>query len=1013
MEMYRSHVLVCAGAGCISSDCKTVQAAMLDNIDKYGLGQEVKLVETGCMGPCDLGPVLVVYPEGVFYRRVTPEGAARVVEEHLLKGRLVEDMVYRSNDQLMVPKIEEIEFFAKQRRIALRNTGQIDPGRIEEYITRQGYAALGKALTEYTPEQIIDEIKKSNLRGRGGGGFPTGLKWEFTAKAPGKPKYVVCNADEGDPGAFMDRSILEGDPHSVIEAMAIAGRAVDAAQGYIYVRAEYPLAVERLTQAIGQARKYGLLGKAIFGTDFDFDLEIRVGAGAFVCGEETALLASIEGLRGEPRPRPPFPASQGLFNKPTLLNNVETYANICPIILKGGKWYASIGTEKGTGTKVFALAGKISNTGLVEVPLGTSLGEIVYDIGGGIPQGKKFKAAQTGGPSGGCIPAAHLSVPVDYDTLAELGTIIGSGGLVVMDEDTCMVDLARYFIEFCQEESCGKCSPCRIGTKRMLEFLTRIAHGYGREGDIELLEDLGNQIKQSALCGLGQTAANPVLSTIRYFRDEYVAHIRDKKCPASVCASLFSSPCGNTCPAEVDVPIYIDLIRQGKLREAYLEVRRENPLAVVCGRVCNHPCETKCRREQLDEPIAIRSLKRMAGDWVMEHDGGLPVSGTRAKTGRKAAVIGSGPAGLTAAYYLAKAGHTVTVFEALDVPGGMLAAGIPAYRLPKDRLAAEIEAIRGMGVEFKTNCRLGRDITIEQLKAEGYEAVFLAIGAWQDQKLGLPGEDKEGVMQSLDFLRRSNTGRTPDVAGKRVAVVGGGNAAIDAARSSLRLGAAEVTIVYRRRQEDMPANRQEIADGVAEGVKVEPLVSPLAVLGNGQVEKLRLQRMDLGEFDAGGRRRPFPIEGATYDLPVDLLVSAVGQLVDDASLAGETVLDRGRGSRVLVDQLTNATNAQGVFAGGDCVTGPDTVIGAIAQGKRAAAAIDKYLGGAGEVVDESLYERQLSGPIVEEHLSREEMPMLAPAARCEGFAEVELGFDLKKALAEATRCLRCDVKEPL
>ena len=1013
MQRYRAHVLVCAGAGCVSSGCHAVKDALNESLAVNGLNEEVRVLETGCMGPCDMGPVLVVYPEGVFYRRVTPEGATQIVEEHLLKGRLVEDMVYRSDEQLLIPKVEEIDFFAKQMRIALRNTGQIDPGRIEEYIARDGYAALGKALTEYTPEQIIAEIKKSGLRGRGGGGFPAGLKWEFTAKATGSPKYVVCNADEGDPGAFMDRSILEGDPHSLIEAMAIAGRAVGASQGYAYVRAEYPLAVERLTQAIEQAREYGLLGEAIFGTDFDFDLEIRVGAGAFVCGEQTALLASIEGRRGEPRPRPPFPASQGLFDKPTLLNNVETYANVAPIILRGGEWYASIGTEKGKGTKVFALAGKINNTGLVEVPLGTPLGEIVYGIGGGIPQGKRFKAAQTGGPSGGCIPASHLNVPVDYDTLVELGTIIGSGGLVVMDDDTCMVDLARYFIEFCQEESCGKCSPCRIGTKRMLEILTRIAHGDGREGDLELLENLGEQIKQSALCGLGQTAANPVLSTLRYFRDEYVAHIRDKRCPASVCASLFASPCGNTCPAEVDVPIYVDLIRQGKMREAYLEVRRENPLPVVCGRVCDHPCEAKCRREQVDEPIAIRSLKRMAGDWVMQQDGGLPVSGTRAKTGRKAAVIGSGPAGLTAAYYLAKAGHSVTVFEALDVLGGMLAAGIPAYRLPKDRLAAEIDGIRGMGVEFLTNQRLGRDITIEGLKEAGYEAVFLAIGAWQDQKLRLAGEDKEGVMQSLDFLRRINTGWDPSLAGKRVAVVGGGNAAIDVARSSLRLGASEVTIVYRRRKEDMPAIRQEIADAVTEGVKIEPLVNPVAVLGNGRVENLRLQRMELGEFDASGRRRPVPVEGDTYDLPVDLVVSAVGQSVDDVSLAKETALERGRGGRVVVDELTAATNADGVFAGGDCVTGPDTVIGAIAQGKRAAAAIDRYLGGNGQVVDELPYERELSGPIVEERLSREEMPMLAADARCKCFDEVELGFDLEKAIAEATRCLRCDVKEPV
>jgi NADH-quinone oxidoreductase subunit F len=978
-----------------------------------GLTDEVRVLETGCMGPCDLGPIVVIYPEGVFYRKVTPEAAERIVDEHLLKGRMVEELVVRADDETLVPNIEEIEFFAKQNRIALRNTGRIDPGRIEEYIARDGYAALGKALTEMTPEAVIAEVKKSGLRGRGGGGFPTGLKWEFTAKAPGSPKYVVCNADEGDPGAFMDRSVLEGDPHSVIEAMAIAGRAVGSSQGYVYVRAEYPLAVERLGIAIAQARELGVLGQNIFGTGFSFDLEIRVGAGAFVCGEETALLASIEGRRGEPRPRPPFPAQQGLFDKPTLLNNVETYANICPIILKGGEWYASIGTEKGKGTKVFALAGKIHNTGLVEVPLGTPLGEIIYDLGGGIPNGKKFKAAQTGGPSGGCIPADHLNVKVDYDTLIELGTIIGSGGLVVMDEDTCMVDLARYFIEFCQDESCGKCAPCRIGTKRMLEILNRICRGEGKEGDIELLIELGNQIRQSALCGLGQTAPNPVLSTIRFFRDEYEAHIRDKKCPSSVCASLFTSPCQNTCPAEVDVPIYVDLIRQCRFRDAYLEVRRTNPLPVVCGRVCNHPCEARCRREQVDESIAIRALKRYAGDWVVSREGKLPSATPAVRRGTKIAIVGSGPAGLTAAFYLAQAGHSVTVFEALPVLGGMLAAGIPEYRLPKARLSEEIDVIRSLGVEFRANTALGRDFTVEGLREQGYQAVFLAIGAWQDQKLGIPGEDKEGVMQSLDFLRRVNTGWDPGFGGRSIAIIGGGNAAVDVARSALRLGAKEVNIVYRRRKDDMPAIRQEVVDAEREGVRIMPLVAPLAVVGNGRVEGLRCQRMALGDFDASGRRRPVVLADSEYVLAADFVISAVGQAVDAKSAGAATGVERRRGGTFVVDPETLATSVAGVFAGGDCVTGADTVIGAIAQGKKAAIAIDKFLGGSGNLVADLPHERANSGPIIEERLAREKMPVLAPDKRCADWSEVELGFDLEQAVAEATRCLRCDVKEPV
>ncbi len=538
MQQYRAHVLVCGGTGCVSSGCHAVKEALLEGLKTHDLADEVLVVKTGCMGPCDMGPLIVVYPEGVLYRQLTPESALRIVEEHLLKGRVVEDLVYRTENLKPVPVLEEISFFSRQTRIALRNTGLIDPESIEEYIARDGYLALARVLQQGDPEAVIAEVKKSGLRGRGGGGFPTGLKWEFTARAPGQPKYLVCNADEGDPGAFMDRSILEGDPHSVLEAMAIAGFAVGANQGYVYVRAEYPLAVQRLSVAIEQARRYGTLGSNIFGTGFDFDVEIRVGAGAFVCGEETALLASIEGKRGEPRPRPPFPATEGLWGKPTLINNVETFANIPPIILGGGESFASIGAEKSKGTKVFALAGKIRNTGLVEVPMGITLREIIYDIGGGIPDGKKFKAAQIGGPSGGCIPAPCLDVPVDYESMAELGTMMGSGGLVIMDEDTCMVDVAKFFIEFCKDESCGKCAPCRIGVKRMLETLERITTGEGREGDLELLEELGQQIKDSALCGLGQTAPNPVLSTIRYFREEYEAHVRDKCCPAKVCKAL-------------------------------------------------------------------------------------------------------------------------------------------------------------------------------------------------------------------------------------------------------------------------------------------------------------------------------------------------------------------------------------------------------------------------------------------------------------------------------------------
>lgn len=589
MNIYRSHVLICGGTGCTSSNSPKIMDKFNEEIAKQGLDKEVKVVRTGCFGLCEAGPVVIVYPEGSFYSRVKVEDVPEIVSEHLLKGRIVQRLLYKEGSEGVETSLNNIEFYKKQTRIALKNCGVIDPEKIEEYIAFDGYKALGKCLTEYEPQQVIDIIKDSGLRGRGGGGFPTGMKWQFCRNAAGAQKYVICNADEGDPGAFMDRSVLEGDPHSVLEAMAIAGYAIGANMGYIYVRAEYPIAVKRLEIAIKQAREYGLLGKDIFGTGFDFDIEIRLGAGAFVCGEEMALIHSIEGNRGEPTPKPPFPANQGLFGKPTIINNVETFANIAQIILKGPEWFKSIGTEKSKGTKVFALGGKINNTGLVEVPMGTTLREIIYDIGGGIPGGKAFKAAQTGGPSGGCIPFTHLDTPIDYDSLTAIGSMMGSGGLIVMDEDNCMVDVARFFLDFTVDESCGKCPPCRIGTKRMLEILERIVSGNGQEGDIEKLESLGRNITNAALCGLGKTAPNPVLSTIRYFRDEYEAHIKEKRCPAGHCKALLNyiidkskcigcTACAKVCPVGAI---------SGKVKEPH-EIDKSK--CIKCG-----ACMGKCR----------------------------------------------------------------------------------------------------------------------------------------------------------------------------------------------------------------------------------------------------------------------------------------------------------------------------------------------------------------------------------------------------------------------------------
>ena len=550
MELYRSHVLVCGGTGCTSSGSPKLIERFEEQLKEKGLDKEVKVIRTGCFGLCEAGPVVIVYPEGTFYSRVKVEDVDEIVSEHLLKGRKVQRLVYvdhKTHENSVQKSLSEIGFYKQQMRVALRNCGVIDPENIDEYIAFDGYKALAKALTEMTPEQVIDEVLKSGLRGRGGAGFPTGKKWQFARASQAEQKYFVCNADEGDPGAFMDRSLLEGDPHAILEAMAIGGYAIGANEGWIYVRAEYPIAVKRLEKAIEQAHEYGLLGNNIFGTDFNFDIHIRLGAGAFVCGEETALMASIEGKRGEPKPKPPFPAVKGLFESPTNINNVETLGNIAQIILKGADWFRSIGTERSTGTKVFALGGKINNTGLVEVPMGIPLRTIIEDIGGGCPNGKKFKAVQTGGPSGGCIPASLLDISVDYDSLTKIGAMMGSGGMIVMDEDNCMVDIARFFLDFTVDESCGKCTPCRIGTRRMLEILERITQGKGEEGDIEKLETLAENIKNSALCGLGQTAPNPVLSTIKYFRDEYEAHIKEKRCPAHHCQALLNYKITDAC----------------------------------------------------------------------------------------------------------------------------------------------------------------------------------------------------------------------------------------------------------------------------------------------------------------------------------------------------------------------------------------------------------------------------------------------------------------------------------
>jgi len=647
----RKHCLRLCMTGCRAYGAMEVGKALVAEVERRGMNDRVEIRQTGCQGFCARAPVMVLDPEDIFYQQVSPEDVPDIVSRTLMEGKPVERLLYLNlKTGQPILRSAEIPFYAGQVRSVLNNCGKIDPLNIDHYILNNGYAALAKVLKEMTPDQLIDTVERSKLRGRGGAGFPTGRKWRFTRNSPGTEKYLICNADEGDPGAFMDRAILEGDPHSVLEGMLVGGYAIGAQKGYIYVRAEYPIAVEHIKAAVSQAEEKGLLGKNILGTSLSFEVEVKEGAGAFVCGEETALMASIEGRRGMPRPRPPFPAQSGLNGKPTNINNVETLANIRPMILKGVDWYTSFGTEESKGTKIFSLAGKVNNTGLVEVPIGISIRKVIFDIGGGIPKGRRFKAVQMGGPSGGCVPERYLDLPIDYGSLQSIGAIMGSGGMVVMDENNCMVEIARFFLSFTQSESCGKCSPCRLGTKEMLQILTRITRGDGSDKDLQMLREVGKAVRDTSLCGLGQTCPKPVLSTLQYFAEEYEAHIKEKRCPAAVCEALVTSPCRHTCPVGIDVPHYVALVAEGKYGEAAELIRDRNPFPAICGRICHHPCEIKCRRGELDDAVAIRSLKRFAADWYFEYEIHDPSPFPRTKP-QKVAVIGAGPAGLTCAFF--------------------------------------------------------------------------------------------------------------------------------------------------------------------------------------------------------------------------------------------------------------------------------------------------------------------------------------------------------------------------
>ena len=990
---------------------------------------DAAVVKTGCFGFCSHEPLVTIRQPGkpmLMLEKVKVSDVKALVSV-LAKGGLpvkralckieqwdhLTSAVDYGSDFPGVPLWNEIPFFKWQKKIVLRDSGLINPEDIEEYIAIGGYASLHKVLTGQSPQQVIDEVKKSKLRGRGGAGFPTGRKWELMAQQQADKKYIICNADEGDPGAYMNRNEIESDPHMLIEGMLIGAYAMGSSEGVVYIRAEYPLAVERLKKAIAQARENGLIGQNIFGTPFSFEMNVVEGAGAFVCGEETALIASIEGKAGRPRPRPPFPAQKGLFGKPTDINNVETWCNIPAIVAKGADWFLQTGTQNSPGTKVFSLVGKIANTGLVELPLGQTLQTLVYNIGGGSGSNKKIKAVQTGGPSGGCIPANLFNTPVDYESLTGLGAIMGSGGVVVMDTDNCMVDVARYFTEFTTSESCGKCTPCREGLYQSLKILEKISEGTASQEEVKELQNMGEIIKDTALCGLGQTGPNPVLTTYKYFKKEYDEHIEAKRCDAGVCASLFLSPCENSCPLHMNIPGFLTLLKEKKILEAFESVIRDNPLPASSGRICHFHCKMRCRREDIDEPVSQGEAHRYIADLVYSKKQEKKiidrlVKEILPKTGKKIAIVGAGPAGLTCAYYLARLGHQVSVYEASAEPGGILRWGIPEYRLPKAVLAKEIGFIRRMGVRFVFNKKIDTE-ALTTLDRQS-DMVFVATGAYRNMPLGIPGEELKGVISGTAFLDEV-LGKNKPAIGAQVLIIGAGNVAVDAARTAWRMG-SRVTIVYRRDKEDMPANKDEIAEAGNEGISFVFLAAPKEILGDdtGRVKALVCEKMTPGEFDISGRRRPVGT-GETFEIPCDTVMVAIGEKVD-AGFLKDAGLQLNKDGTLSVNDFTLKATLAKFYGGGDLVTGPSTAVEAMADGKKAAQEIDRQLTGKdrfGQLF--RVFEYEFKVPLEPEGGKRQTGARLAVNRRKANFKEVSLGISAAQAAREAQRCLRCDVHE--
>ena len=1014
---YPARITVHMGSCGLASGAQKVIDRVLHQASQCGRS-DIVIGRSGCIGLCSREPLVTVEVSGkepIIYQQVDDEKMERIFKQHVLAGKVQVDLALargkainedpmprRSDFDGIIPHTSQVKFFALQQCWVLHNKGLIDPEKIDDYIWRDGYLGAAKALLEMSPAEIISEIKTSGLRSRDRRGFPLGIQWEFCASSK-NDRYVLCNADEGDSDNSVNHGLLEADPHAVVEGMIVAAKAIHSHRGYIHCRAEYPLAVKRLTLAIDQARSYGLLGTDIFGSGFDFDIEVDQGTNAFEHDDETGSKGSIKEHCGIPRLRSRL---AGFWNEPIALNNVETYANIPQIILHGGEAYADIGTESSKGTKVFSLAGKVNHTGLIEVPMGTPLGEIIFDIGGGIPGGKRFKAVQLGALSGGYIPGEYLNIPTDYEAISKTGASIGSGGMVVMDADTCMVDMARRTMDFCQDESCANGTPCRTDVKSMLEILQRICRGRGYEGDIDLLEDLSQRVKDRALCGLGQTASNSILSTIRHFRHEYEAHIHDKHCPAAVCSDLFRSPCQHTCPVGMDVPAYIALIGAGRIDDAYKVLRRTNPFPSVCGRVCDHICQLKCRRGQIDEPVAIMHLKRFVTDNANRPKADpLPVTQKE-----RVAIVGAGPSGLAAALELKKRGYAITMFEELPEPGGMLRWGIPAYRLPRNELNRDIEEILQTGVELRTNTCVGRDVTLEELD-RSFDIIYLAVGAQKSLPLNIPGGDAEGVFGAVEFLRASNMSKTVKV-GKHVAVIGHGKPATDAARTAIRLGAKQVTLYDRHERNDIWAREPEIRGAEEEGVKMMYLVAPVRVMTQyGKVRGLELTQMRLEGFDPSGRKQPKPILGSEFIEKAETVIFAFGRGSDLGFLTKDSGIEIDQ-NKVKVDKSLRTTNVK-IWAGGDMVTGPTSVIDAIKAGQTAARAMDTAIRsakGEGPWVAPDEEEIDIPFEVEEKPAERPQTPMpeVPPKARRNDFREVDLGYTSEMALAEVRRCMRCD-----